>query len=49
MVDTNALSAPLRKAANAREVPGIVAAAGTADTVLFEARSACATCRPARR
>lgn len=37
MVDGSALAAPLRAATEAGDVPGIVAAAGTADEVLFDA------------
>jgi methyl acetate hydrolase len=36
MVDTNALAAPLRQAANTGDLPGIAATAGTEHEVLFE-------------
>ena len=37
MADTTALAAPLRRAAEAGEIPGVVATAGTADGSIFEA------------
>jgi CubicO group peptidase (beta-lactamase class C family) len=37
MVDTSRIAAPLRQAADAGDVPGVVAAAATADGVMFEA------------
>ncbi len=37
MADTNALAAPLRSAVASGDIPGVVAAAATADGVIFEA------------
>jgi methyl acetate hydrolase len=36
MIDTNRIAAPLRRVVNSGDVPGVVAAAATADGVIFE-------------